>query len=386
LSNKNSKKVKVCFVVAAENTVKAFLLDHIRTMEPYFAVSVVANTGNTDFMKPFGITVPMIPVGIERKISPLADLKALFELYRLFRKEKYDVVHSVTPKAGLLSMIAGFFAGIPIRIHIFTGQVWATRKGFARWLLKSMDKILVACATHILVDSQSQRTFLIKQGIVSSEKSGVIANGSICGVDLVRFSPNTEARDRIRRQLGIPESDIVFLYLGRLNRDKGLLDLASAFLQICNVYGNARLVFVGPDEQRMKEQIELICASCLQKIHFEDYTDVPEHFIAAADVFCLPSYREGFGVVIIQAASAGIPSIGSRIYGVTDTIEDGITGFLFSAGDSEDLALKMKKFLDAPETIKRMGREARKRTLELYAKERVTSTMLDYYKKITGIA
>ena len=381
-----SMKKRVCFVAAVEITVTAFLLDHIRTMDRYFDVSVAVNTHNTGFLKPYGIETPVIPVGIEREISPFADLKALFQLYRLFRKERYDVIHSVTPKAGLLSMLAGFFAGIPIRIHTFTGQVWATRKGLGRWVLKTMDWILAACATHVLVDSPSQRTFLVEQGVVSGGKAQVIAAGSICGVDAGRFSPNTEARDRIRRQYGISESDVVFLYLGRLNREKGLLDFAGSFSQVCNSYDNIHLIIVGPDEQRMKIQIESICTSCSQKIHFEDYTDVPEHFIAAADVFCLPSYREGFGVVIIQAASAGIPSIGSRIYGITDTIEDGNTGLLFKAGDSCDLALKMKQFLDTPETIKRMGKEARKRTLKLYAKEMVTTAMLDYYKEITGIA
>lgn len=379
-------KKRVCFVVAVELTVKAFLLDHIQAMDRYYNVSVAVNTGNTGFLKPYGIDIPVFPVGIEREISPFADLKGLFELYRLFRRERYDVIHSVTPKAGFLSMLAGFIAGIPIRIHTFTGQVWVTKKGAEKWILKMMDRLLAACATNILADSPSQRLFLVEQGIVPEKKAHVVAEGSICGVDAGRFSPNTEARALIRRQYGISASDIAFLYLGRLNRDKGLLDFAEAILQVCKRYDNAHFIIVGPDEQRMKEQIEAICSSCSQKVHFEDYTDVPEHFFAAADVFCLPSYREGFGVVIIQAASTGIPAIGSRIYGIADTIEDGITGLLFKAGDIDDLALKMQQFLDTPETIKQMGKEARMRALRLYAKEIVTTAMLDYYKKITGIA
>lgn len=378
-------KKKVCFIAAIESTVKAFLLDHIRIMDCYFDVSLAVNTRNTSFLKPYGIETPVIPVGIVREISFFTDLRALFELWLLFRKERYDVIHSVTPKAGLLSMLAGIFSGIPIRIHTFTGQVWVTRKGPGRWVLKTADRILAACATHVLVDSQSQRTFLIEQGVVSGRGAHVIAKGSICGVDVGRFSPNTEAKDRIRRQYGISASDIAFLYLGRLNRDKGVLDLAGSFAQVCIRYDNAHLIIVGPDEQGMKEQIESICTSCSQKIHFEDYTDVPEHFIAAADVFCLPSYREGFGVVIIQAASVGLPAIGSRIYGITDTIDDGITGLLFKAGDQDDLALKMKQFLHAPEQIKQMGKEAQRRTLKLYTKEMVTTSMLHYYKNIMGM-
>lgn len=378
-----SDNPRTCFVVAVEITVKAFLIDHIRALSPFFSVNVALNTHNTDFLKPLGVDVPVLKTGIEREISLISDVISVIELYKLFRQERYDIIHSVTPKAGLLSMVAGYFAGIPVRIHIFTGQVWATRKGPGRWLLKTLDRILALCATHILVDSQSQRSFLAEQGVVSLEKSRVLANGSICGVDSTKFSPNQEARYRIRKQFGIMESDIVFMYLGRLNRDKGLLDLARSFSQMCNKYGNVRLIVVGPDEQGMKEQIQSICTSCRQKTHFVDYTDVPEQYIASADVFCLPSYREGFGVVIIQAASAGIPSIGSRIYGITDTIEDGITGLLFEAGNKDDLSAKMEKFLENPLLVKQMGAKARERALQLYSKEKVTGAMLDFYKNVT---
>ena len=369
-------------MIAAEITAKAFLLDHIRAMERHFDVSVVVNTDNVDFLKPFGIEVPVIAVGIERKISITSDIKALYMLYWLFRRHGYDAIHSVTPKAGLLSMIAGYFAGVPIRIHIFTGQVWVTRKGISRWLLKTLDRILVLCATHILVDSCSQRDFLIEQGVVSNKKSNVLADGSICGVDTDRFFPNIEARERIRKKYGISESDVVFLYLGRLNRDKGLHDLALSFDQICSKYNNTHLVIVGPDEQGMKEQMESICTSCRQKMHFVGYTEVPEQYFAAADVFCLPSYREGFGVVVIQAASVGIPSIGTKIYGVIDTIEDGITGLMYRPGDVDDLAAKMAEMIERPDLRKKMGTNARIRASEKFSKETVTKALVDYYKSL----
>jgi len=382
LSDINQKKPVVCFVVAAEITVKAFLLEHIRAMEKYFDISVVLNTGNKDFLQPFGIKIPVVAVSIERRISPVSDLKTLYGLYRLFRKERYDAIHSVTPKAGLLSMIAGFFAGIPIRIHIFTGQVWATKKGFVRWFLKSMDKLLAACATHILVDSGSQRDFLIEQGVVSPDKSRVLANGSICGVDTDKFLPDPKSRDLIRRHLAIQESDVVFLYLGRLNRDKGLIDLARSFCRACDKYDNIHLLIVGPDEQGMKEQMESLCRTCIHKLHFVGYTDVPEKYFAASDVFCLPSYREGFGVVVIQAASAGVPSIGTRIYGVIDTIEDGITGLLYHPGDVDGLASKMIEMIERPDLRKIMGSNARIRATEKFSKEIVTEALTDYYKSL----
>lgn len=375
-------KMKVCFVAAVDSTVKVFLVDHIKAISQIFSVDIAVNTPNKSFLKPFDVDVPVVQIGIKREISIFSDAKTVIELYALFRRKRYDIVHSVTPKAGLLSMIAGYLANVPVRIHIFTGQVWVTRKGLSRWFLKALDRILVLCATHILVDSRSQRDFLIEQGIVSNEKSTVLADGSICGVDTDKFSPNVEARKRIRKEYGISESDVVFLYLGRLNRDKGLLDLAHSFNEVCSKYDNTHLVIVGPDEQGVGEEVESICASCKQKVHIAGYTDVPEQYFASADVFCLPSYREGFGVVIIQAASAGIPSIGTKIYGVVDTIEDGKTGLLYHPRDVDGLTSKMIEMIKRPDLRKMMGTNARIRASEKFSKGIATKALVDYYKSL----
>ncbi|HQP51942.1 MAG TPA: glycosyltransferase family 4 protein [Syntrophorhabdaceae bacterium] len=374
--------MKVCFIAAVDSTVKVFLVDHIKAISQFFSVDIAVNTPNKSFLKPFDVDVPVVQIGIKREISIFSDAKTVIELYALFRRKRYDIVHSVTPKAGLLSMIAGYLANVPVRIHIFTGQVWVTRKGLSRWFLKTLDRILVLCATHILVDSRSQRDFLIEQGIVSNEKSTVLADGSICGVDTDKFSPNVEARKRIRKEYGISESDVVFLYLGRLNRDKGLLDLAHSFNEVCSKYDNTHLVIVGPDEQGVGEEVESICASCKQKVHIAGYTDVPEQYFASADVFCLPSYREGFGVVIIQAASAGIPSIGTKIYGVVDTIEDGKTGLLYNPRDVDGLTSKMIEMIKRPDLRKMMGTNARIRASEKFSKGIATKALVDYYKSL----
>ncbi|HOS60087.1 MAG TPA: glycosyltransferase family 4 protein [Syntrophorhabdaceae bacterium] len=374
--------MKVCFVAAVDSTVKVFLVDHIKAISQFFSVDIAVNTPNKSFLKPFDVDVPVVQIGIKREISIFSDAKTVIELYALFRRKRYDIVHSVTPKAGLLSMIAGYLANVPVRIHIFTGQVWVTRKGLSRWFLKTLDRILVLCATHILVDSRSQRDFLIEQGIVSNKKSSVLADGSICGVDTDKFSPNVEARKRIRKEYGISESDVVFLYLGRLNRDKGLLDLAHSFNEVCSKYDNTHLVIVGPDEQGVGEEVESICASCKQKVHIAGYTDVPEQYFASADVFCLPSYREGFGVVIIQAASAGIPSIGTKIYGVVDTIEDGKTGLLYHPRDVDGLTSKMIEMIKRPDLRKMMGTNARIRASEKFSKGIATKALVDYYKSL----
>ena len=155
-------------------------------------------------------------------------------------------------------------------------------------------------------------------------------------------------------------------------------------MSLCGRFENAHLLLVGPDEENMGEKVLEICSQCSDKVHIMGYADAPEKYMSAADVFCLPSYREGFGLVIVEAAAVGIPSIGSRIYGITDTIDDGITGFLFQPGDPDELSLKMCRFIDEPDLITRMGKKAQGKALQLYTRDKITRAMLDYYKALTN--
>ena len=379
-------KKSLCFIANIEFSIKAFLVDHFAAMLPVYDITVVTNTSHVGFLKDIGLDINVIPVPLERKISLLRDISALFRLYRLFRTGHFDVIHSITPKSGLLSMAAGLLAGVPVRIHTFTGQVWATRTGFGRAILKTADKIISRCATHILVDSHSQREFLITENVVSASSAVVIANGSMCGVDTDRFAPDPAARGQIRRALGIRDDDFVFLFLGRLNRDKGLADLARAFRDVSGAHAHARLIIAGPDEENMKAELSSILSSCTDRVHFIDYTDKPEHSMAASDVFCIPSYREGFGAVVIEAAGTGIPSIGNRVYGLTDAIEDGETGFLCEPRNIEELRARMEDLLGNNALLKEMGMKARLRAIRYFSKEIVIHGMLEYYAGLFGEA
>jgi glycosyltransferase involved in cell wall biosynthesis len=379
------KGKKICFVAAIELSIRVFMVEHLRRLSNEYSITVVVDTDNVDFLKPYGLDVKVFPVKILRKPLPVSDLSALFRLYRFFRREGFDAVHSITPKAGLLSMFAACLAGVPIRIHTFTGQVWATAKGMKRWFLKGMDKLIASCATHILADSRSQLDFIIKEGIVRGEKTSVIANGSICGVDSARFRPDTEARKTLREQLSIPEDSILFLFLGRLTFDKGLVDLAGAFSRVCRSKENIHLLVAGPDEEGMKEKMLSVCSEHRDRIHFYDFTDAPERFMTAADVFCMPSYREGFGIVVIEAGAAGIPSIGTRIYGVVDAIEDNVTGYLYASGNAEELAEKMLKMIDEPSVRIEMGRRARERAIGLFSKDIVAEAFFNFYQSLPGM-
>jgi len=363
---------------------KFFLIDQIAALSRVYRVACVANCGDPAWLRQRGLEVPLLDVRIERGPSPSHDLRALWTLQRYFRKNRFDVVHSITPKAGLLAMTAAALARVPVRIHTFTGQVWANRSGLQRTMLKAMDTWLAAMATHILVDGESQRAFLLQEGVASAGKSQVLGHGSISGVDIERFRPDAEVRVEMRSRHTVPASAVAFLYLGRLKRDKGILDLALAFSQLARIHEEAYLLIVGPDEDRIEADIRQLCGDCIPRLRFHGYTDYPERWLAACDVLCLPSYREGFSTTIIEAASVGLPILGSRIYGITDAIDEGVTGLLHNPGDVNELAGKMR-ILAQDEGLRRsLGRAARERAHRYYAKEAVTGAVLEFYAQTLG--
>ena len=234
----------------------------------------------------------------------------------------------------------------------------------------------------MLADSASQREFLIAQGIVAATNSAVLAQGSSCGVDTARFRPDAAARERIRRRHGIPPDAIVFLYLGRINRDKGLLDLAHAFAEIGAKHADAHLLLVGPDEGNLRAALTTAAADCAARLHSAGLTDRPQEYFAAADVCCLPSYREGFPTTILEAAAAGLPAVASRIYGITDAVVDGETGLLFEPSDVRQLALSMRTLAGDAGLRIRMGQTARERALRDFSSTVVTAALLEYYEKL----
>jgi glycosyltransferase involved in cell wall biosynthesis len=363
-------------------TVSAFLKGHIAAASEQYDVSVVANTDDGEFLRRLGLDAVLYRVAIVRRVSPWRDLLALLALVQLFRSERFAIVHSISPKAGLLAMLAASITGTLHRVHTFTGQVWVTRRGWRRWLLKQADRLLAALTTRALVDSPSQRDFLIAEQVIAVDKAEVIGKGSICGVDGTRFRPDEAARSVLRNELGISSSAPVLLFLGRLNRDKGLLDLAAAFACVATRFPETWLLFVGPDEEGMADSIADICVVVRNRVQFIDYTPQPEHFMAAADIFCLPSYREGFGMVVIEAAAAGLPAVASRIYGITDAVVDGQTGLLHPPGDVVAIAERLTELLGAPERCKALGARARVRALADFSQFGSSQGLLAFYAKI----
>ena len=204
----------MCFVVASPMTARAFLSGHIAALGERYAIDLAVDAGDLAELGQIPSRARIVRVPIRRQVAPLADLAALARLCLLFRRERYSAVSSVTPKAGTLAMLAAAMAGVPLRTHIFTGQVWTTRTGWKRWLLKAADRLIARLATHVLADSPSQRDFMIAEGIALAEKIRVLGEGSICGADGERFRPDAARRAGVRLAQGIPEEAVVFLFLG----------------------------------------------------------------------------------------------------------------------------------------------------------------------------
>lgn len=373
---------KVCFILTAEFAVKAFLLNHLRVLGNHYALTVIVNTENIHFLQDLGINATVITLPISRKINPISDGLVLLKLWVILYRNQFDAVHTLMPKAGLLGAIAAKLAQVPIRIHMFTGQVWANRVGLTRYLLKKVDKLIASLTTVNLVDGHAQRQFLIDENVLKEEQSYVFLNGSIAGVDLHKFHPNAQVRSDLRLSLGIQRDATVFLYIGRLNREKGLLDLAKAFSLLPRE--QPHLVFVGPDEEGLKQEIATICHQVLNKLHFVDYTSQPEAYMAASDVLCLPSYREGFNNVVIEAAAVGIPAIASNIYGVTDAVSHQQTGLLHEVKNVPQIRAYMQTLIDEPDMRNKLGQQAREHTRTHYNAQDVTQAWLEFYKAILG--
>lgn len=374
-------KEKIVIVSAVPETILAFMSKHLQALTGEYLTYAVCSNANSIPAERFIPDVKYIDISIERKISPLRDLLSLFKLIHFFRFHQFTLVQSITPKAGLLSMLAAWICRVPIRVHVFTGQAWITRSGFSRWYLKSFDQLIAMLATSLLTDSPSQKQFLVAEGVTSDMDIQVLADGSICGVDTSRFKSNPEAKKNIRAQLGIPEEATIALFMGRLKKDKGVLDLARALGSIPSEITNLYIVFVGPDEEDLTDKIFALTLSRVNQVRFVGAVNNPEDFFAAANFLCLPSYREGFGLVIIEAAAAGIPTLASRIYGITDAIVDGVTGILHEPGDAAGIAKGLQEMMHT-KSCQVMGEAAMNRALELFLTSRIVKAQLSYYQSL----
>ena len=365
---------KLCFVVSSPATALAFLKGPMEVLAASYELHLIANTTHPEeLLEELPIkAVHVFP--IERGIRPLHDLRCLIQVIRFFRQGDFDALHSVSPKAGLMAMLGGYFAHTPLRTHTFTGQVWANKKGGYRFMLKAIDRLIARCATQVLVDGKSQRQFLVDEGVLDS-KAEVLGKGSICGVSLARFSPNSSLRVKRRKALGLSENEWAFMFLGRLNKDIGVIDLIQAFSELDQTEHAASLFLIGHDEEEIQARFQ----SVSNKIHFIPFEKKPEELLQACDTFCLPSYREGFGLSVIEASALEKPIICSDTYGLQDTIVKGKTGLRHRVGEVAHLKEQLLWALQHPEEMRAMGKNGRVYVEENFSGEVLLNAWKNFY-------
>lgn len=335
--------------------------------------------------------VRTIEVPMERHMSPFKDLKSLWQMWRVMRKEKPDMVHSMTPKAGLVSMIAAKMAGVPIRIHTFTGLVFPTSTGLKSRILMFTDWLTCACATHVIPEGEGVKADLLNNKITKKDIR-VLGHGNVMGIDLEHFKPlhladNTKTTENIKVSAQSAKSvgeTFTFVFVGRLVGDKGINELVSAFSRLNNEHPATRLVLVGPEEEKLDPIKQETAAEIKSNPAIEAVgrqNDV-RPFYSDADALVFPSYREGFPNVVIEAGAMGLPSIVTDINGSREIIIEGDNGTIIPSKDAEALYQAMKRFVENPDKVKRMAAKARPLIASRYEQSYVRQCLKDFYKEV----
>ena len=322
------------------------------------------------------ITVPM-----ERHISLKKDVISLWKLIRTFHKEKPTMVHSMTPKAGLLCMLAAWITRVPVRVHTFTGLVFPTSTGFKRKILMATDWLTCACATHIIPEGEGVKSDLINNGITKKSLK-VLGCGNVMGVDMEKYSRKPEIMDKAK---GIRKQVFTFLYVGRIVKDKGINELCEAFDKLSG-FAETRLILVGPSEDTLDPISDKAKEIIENNPNIESvggkFGDELLAYYAAADCFVFPSYREGFPNTVLEAGAMGLPSIVTDINGSREIIRQGENGVIIPPKDANALFEAMINMMRDKKARERMAGNARKMIADRYEQRFVRKCLYDYYDEI----
>lgn len=319
-----------------------------------------------------------VAVPMERHISIVRDMKSLIKMISVFRKEKPQVVHSMTPKAGMICMLSAWLTRVPVRIHTFTGLVWPTATGLKRRILMMTDWLTCACATHVIPEGQGVLDDL-KNGGITKKPMKVLGYGNVMGVDMERFSP---ARFEVSKDPNV----FTFVFVGRIVGDKGINELVEAFDKLHNKYKNTRLVLVG----RYEHNLDPVSDTTRKLIDDNDAIDAcgPKYgddllrMYVNADCFVMPSYREGFPNTVLEAGAMGLPSIVTDINGSREIIENGKNGLIVPSKDSDALYNAMERMLTDNTLRETMKNNAREMIDSRFEKSFVQKCQIDFYKEV----
>ncbi|WP_418603866.1 glycosyltransferase family 4 protein [Hwangdonia sp.] len=379
---------KILRITTVPMSLASLLKGQLKFMSDYFEIIGVSSAGD-GFLEDISSreNIKTIPVEMTRKITPLKDLAAVYKLYKIFKKEQPFIVHSHTPKAGTLSMIAARLANVPHRLHTIAGLPLVEATGLKRILLNSVEKITYQCATKIYPNSYGLVDIILENKFTNNNKLKVLGNGSSNGIDTTHFNPklyNKEFKTKLRCDLNIAETDYVFIYVGRLVKDKGVNELINAFDIISNEFENVKLLLVGWYENELDpllpETVNLIKSS--SNIVTTGWVSDVRPYFAISDTLVFASYREGFPNVVLQAAAMELFSIVTDINGCNEVIEDNENGFIIPTKNYKSIYEKMAFVLNNKDLTTQMGLKSRARIISNYEQKLVWSAILEEYNRL----
>lgn len=376
-------KIKIIRATTVPMSLNAFCKGMLKELSEKYEVVGLSSPGNDLNIVSEREGVRTIAVPMERHISLFRDLKALIKMIGVFRREKPAMVHSMTPKAGMLCMLAGWLTSVPVRVHTFTGLVWPTSTGLKRKILMLTDRITCGCATHVIPEGEGVKHDLIA-GKITKKPLKVLGYGNVMGVDMNRFTRRPEVMkiaEGIRN-----ESIFTFVTVGRIVRDKGINEMIAAFQKLQETDKNVRLILIGGYE----DQLDPISEESRKAIHDNKGIDAVGcksgdellAYYAAADCFVSASYREGFPNTVLEAGAMGLPCIVTDINGSREIIVDGENGVIVPSQNTDALFDAMLNMVNNREERERMAGNARKMVADRYEQSFVRKCLYDFYDEI----
>lgn len=375
---------KICYITTVALSIRSFFIPQLKHLaENGYDVTVICSP-DENLQRDLGETVKYIPLSIARGVSPMTLGRSIAELHKVFKREKFDIVQYSTPNAGFCASIAAKFAGVRIRNYHLMGLRYLGFGGIARKLFKMLEKISCTLSSHIECVTPSNLELCIKEKLFKPEKGTIVWNGSTGGVNMERFNVNCRRKwhDEIRNELGIGEDEFVFGFVGRLTRDKGVNEMLEAFRKIDD---KSKLLIVGVREGTDTLEPELWnYAEENDRVIILDFKNDIERYYSAMDLLLLPSYREGFGMVIAEAAAVGTPAIVSNIQGPIDVIDKGQTALTVEVRNAVDLRNKMEYIMHNPNILSNMSANCAEYIKEKFDSKVLNEKILERKDKLLG--
>ena len=371
------------FIVTTVPHTLLFFKGQIQILKKLFDVTLISSPGSKlNYMQELE-KVPTHGLEIKRNISLINDLKSLYHLVLLFKKTKPHVVHGNTPKGGLLSMLAAFICRVPKRIYCIHGLRYQGNTGIKGSILKAMERFTCFLASDIVTVSFGVAKTLKKDSI-TKKKVSVLANGSINGINSEYFAPGSINSNSLKEEIGLKKGNLVFGFVGRLVKDKGTNELIEAFVKLSEKYSHIRLLLVGGEEENLDPLLPITKKHLVNHPYIKS-VGIQEDirpYLDLMDIFTFPSYREGFGVSIMEAASMGIPAISSDTTGCNEIIQDGYNGILIPPRSTDHLKNAMELLINNPELKNKLAAVTRPYILEKYDQQLVWNAVNDFYIKL----